>query len=241
MGLEIGADDYVTKPFDPRELLARIKSVMRRLQASAPAASSNTIESQGIAVGRCRLDVASRQLFDGDGHEVPITTMEYDLLKVFLDHPKKVLTRDQILTLTHNREWEPFDRSIDIRIARLRRKVESDPDKPQAIRTVRGAGYMFVPGPQPSARQSASDVMTPMNVIAGKPCAISSFTQHLNALCEDKRGPALQRIGAPRAYKYKFKDAILRPYVIMKGLESGLISEERMTQLAAEKVVPFSA
>jgi DNA-binding response OmpR family regulator len=147
VGLEVGADDYVTKPFDPRELLARIKSVMRRMQASAPAALAATIESQRVTVGRCRLDLASRQLFDGDGREVPITTMEYDLLKVFVDHPKKVLTRDQILTFTRNREWEPFDRSIDIRIARLRRKVESDPDKPQAIRTVRGAGYMFVPGP----------------------------------------------------------------------------------------------
>jgi two-component system, OmpR family, response regulator len=147
VGLEIGADDYVTKPFDPRELLARIKSVMRRMQPSSPAASAGTAESQRVAVGRCRLDLGSRQLFDGDGQEVPITTMEYDLLKVFLDHPRKVLTRDQILTFTRNREWEPFDRSIDIRIARLRRKVESDPDRPQAIRTVRGAGYMFVPGP----------------------------------------------------------------------------------------------
>jgi two-component system phosphate regulon response regulator OmpR len=147
VGLEIGADDYVTKPFDPRELLARIKSVMRRMQPSAPAAGATMGESHRVAVGRCRLDLVSRQLFDDAGQEVPITTMEYDLLKVFVEHPKKVLTRDQILTLTRNREWEPFDRSIDIRIARLRRKVESDPDKPQAIRTVRGAGYMFMPGP----------------------------------------------------------------------------------------------
>ncbi|HEX6007966.1 MAG TPA: winged helix-turn-helix domain-containing protein, partial [Burkholderiales bacterium] len=100
---------------------------------------------QRIAVGRCQLDLASHQLFDGVGEEVPITTMEYELLKTFVEHPNKVLTRDQILTLTRNREWEPFDRSIDIRIARLRRKIEVDPDKPQAIRTVRGAGYMFVP------------------------------------------------------------------------------------------------
>ena len=145
VGLEIGADDYVTKPFDPRELLARLKSVMRRMQAKAPAAPTGH-SAQRIPVGRCALDLGSHQLFDGEGQEVPITTMEYELLKTFVEHPNKVLTRDQILTLTRNREWEPFDRSIDIRIARLRRKIEADPDKPQAIRTMRGAGYMFVPG-----------------------------------------------------------------------------------------------
>ncbi|HET9665021.1 MAG TPA: response regulator [Burkholderiales bacterium] len=145
VGLEIGADDYVTKPFDPRELLARLKSVMRRMQAKAGAPDSEKAAPR-VPIGRCQLDLASHQLFDGEGREVPITTMEYDLLKTFVEHPNKVLTRDQILTLTHNREWEPFDRSIDIRIARLRRKVEADPDKPQVIRTVRGAGYMFVPG-----------------------------------------------------------------------------------------------
>lgn len=145
VGLEIGADDYVTKPFDPRELLARLKSVMRRLQAKAPA-SAPAAAAKRISIGRCHLDLAAHQLFDGGGEEVPITTMEYELLRIFVEHPNKVLTRDQILTLTRNREWEPFDRSIDIRIARLRRKIEADPDKPQAIRTVRGAGYMFVPG-----------------------------------------------------------------------------------------------
>jgi len=143
-GLEIGADDYVTKPFDPRELLARLKSVMRRMQAR-PASQPASAVPRRVPVGRCQLDLASHQLFDGDGQEVPITTMEYELLKTFVEHPNKVLTRDQILTLTRNREWEPFDRSIDIRIARLRRKIEADPDRPQAIRTVRGAGYMFVP------------------------------------------------------------------------------------------------
>ena len=145
VGLESGADDYVTKPFDPRELLARLKSVMRRMQAKAGTPDTEKA-AQRVPIGRCQLDLASHQLFDGEGREVPITTMEYDLLKTFVEHPNKVLTRDQILTFTHNREWEPFDRSIDIRIARLRRKVEADPDKPQVIRTVRGAGYMFVPG-----------------------------------------------------------------------------------------------
>ena len=145
VGLEVGADDYITKPFDPRELLARMKSVLRRLQAKPQAQPTARIAPERVAVGRCFLDVASHQLLDVEGQEVPLTTMEFDLLKVFTEHPNKVLTRDQILTLTKNREWEPFDRSIDIRIARLRRKVEPNPAEPQAIRTVRGAGYMFVP------------------------------------------------------------------------------------------------
>ena len=146
VGLEIGADDYVTKPFDPRELLARLKSVMRRTQSRAPAQRATArVAADRIPVGRCFLDVAAHQLLDVSGQEVALTSMEYDLLKVFTDHPHKVLTRDQILTLTKNREWEPFDRSIDIRIARLRRKIEVNPEEPQALRTVRGAGYMFVP------------------------------------------------------------------------------------------------
>jgi two-component system phosphate regulon response regulator OmpR len=152
LGLEMGADDYVTKPFDPRELRARIKSVLRRMQPNGAAPNGAAGERRDgrapagrIRIGRCALDLASRQLFDGDGADVPITAMEFDLLKTFIEHPNQVLTRDRLLTLTRNRSWEPFDRSIDIRITRLRRKVEADPDNPLAIRTVRGAGYMFVP------------------------------------------------------------------------------------------------
>ncbi len=144
VGLEIGADDYVAKPFDPRELMARIKSVLRRIQArpEAPVASGG---GRRVTFGRCTLDLGAHQVFDADGTEVMVTHMEFDLLRVLYEHPGRALSRDQILTLTHNREWEPFDRSIDIRIARLRRKVEIDPDNPRAIRTVRGVGYMFVP------------------------------------------------------------------------------------------------
>ena len=148
-GLEVGADDYVTKPFDLRELRARIKTILRRMQARAPGAARGGEDEDAarsrVPVGACMLDLASRQLFAVDGGEIPLTAMEFDLLKVFVERPNQVLNRDQLLTLTRNREWEPFDRSIDIRIARVRRKVEADPEHPQAIRTVRGAGYMFVP------------------------------------------------------------------------------------------------
>jgi two-component system OmpR family response regulator len=147
VGLEVGADDYVTKPFDPRELLARIKSVMRRTQAR-PAAGTDAggTPPDRVRFGACRLDLGSHQLYDATGSEIPITTMEFDLLRIFAEHPGKALSRDRILNLTKNRDWDPYDRSVDIRIARLRRKVEEDPENPQVIRTVRGVGYMFVPG-----------------------------------------------------------------------------------------------
>ena len=138
-GLEVGADDYVVKPFDLRELRARVKSVLRRMQARPPAASTGNVDRAAparIPVGACMLDIESRRLFDADDREIPLTGMEFDLLKVFVERPNQVLNRDRLLTLTRNREWEPFDRSIDIRIARLRRKVEADPEHPQAIRTL---------------------------------------------------------------------------------------------------------
>lgn len=146
VGLETGADDYLAKPVDLRELLARIKAVLRRTgrdrhdprNAAAPA------PNRVVAFGRCALDLDAHKLFDEQGGEIAITAMEFDLLKAFAEHPNRVLSRDLLLDLAHNRDWEPFDRSIDIRIARLRRKIEQDPGKPETIRTVRGAGYMFV-------------------------------------------------------------------------------------------------
>ena len=144
VGLEVGADDYVTKPFEQRELLARIKSVIRRLKgASPPSAERSPEQGQRIAFGECSLDLDARKLYGEDGQEITITSMEFDLLKAFADNPNKVLSRDQLLNLAHNRDWEPFDRSIDIRITRLRRKIEPDPKKPQIIKTVRGAGYIY--------------------------------------------------------------------------------------------------
>ena len=141
-GLEVGADDYIAKPFDPRELRARLKSVLRRVELKESPRLSAPLR---VSIGRCFLDLKSRTLTDAKGREVPITSMEFDLLKALIEHPNQVLSRDQLLTMTRNREWEPFDRSIDIRITRLRRKLEEDPARPRAIRTVRGAGYMFIP------------------------------------------------------------------------------------------------
>jgi len=145
IGLELGADDYVTKPFEPRELLARIKSVLRRVRAAA--SKARAVAGAGrVRFGKRVLDLEAYALYDENDNEIRITSMEFDLLKAFAEHPNRVLSRDQLLNLAHNRDWEPFDRSIDIRIARLRRKVEPDPAKPQVIKTVRGVGYMFVPG-----------------------------------------------------------------------------------------------
>jgi len=148
VGLEIGADDYVSKPFDPRELRARLKNVVRRYQR--PTASETATETADhddksrVCFGPCTLDLVSYQLLDKDGQEVPITNMEFDLLKVFSERPNRPLSRDQLLNLTQNRDWDPYDRSIDIRITRLRKKIEPDPEKPQVIKTVRGIGYMFM-------------------------------------------------------------------------------------------------
>ncbi|HRP85910.1 MAG TPA: response regulator [Gammaproteobacteria bacterium] len=143
IGLEVGADDYVTKPFDPRELLARVKSIMRRYQRAPEALEERPAER--VRIPGFELDLASRRLFRADGEELILTRMEFDLLQVFVEHPNRVLSRDQILNMTQNRDWDPFDRSIDIRVARLRRKLEDSPDSPVLIRTVRGVGYMFVP------------------------------------------------------------------------------------------------
>jgi DNA-binding response OmpR family regulator len=146
VGLEMGADDYIPKPVDLRELLARIKAVLRRTAVQAKGDSSDDGEHRVVDFGQCRLDLDSHKLFDEDGKEMPLTAMEFDLLQAFAERPNRVLSRDQLLEMAHNRGWEPFDRSIDIRIARIRRKVERDPGKPQVIKTVRGAGYIFSPG-----------------------------------------------------------------------------------------------
>ena len=146
IGLEMGADDYIPKPVDLRELLARVKAVLRRTRGQGKGQAPEDGERRVVAFGQCRLDLDAHKLYDEDSKEVALTAMEFDLLQAFAERPNRVLSRDQLLELAHNRGWEPFDRSIDIRIARIRRKVERDPGKPQVIKTVRGAGYIFSPG-----------------------------------------------------------------------------------------------
>ena len=140
IGLEIGADDYVAKPFDLRELLARVRSVLRRLpgeEAVAPK-TANVVD-----IGASRLNLDTQVLRTVQGDEIVLGAMEFDLLRAFVENPDRVLTRDQLLNLAHNRDWDPFDRSIDVRVTRLRKKIEPDPSQPQFIRTVRGTGYLF--------------------------------------------------------------------------------------------------
>lgn len=149
LALELGVDDYVVKPFDLRELRARIRTILRRSQLSVtqvePAAEPVEPARRLVPFGIVQMDTEARCLYREDGAEVRLTSMEYDMLQVFADNPNRVLSRDRLLDLANRGDRDPFDRSIDIRVTRLRRKVEANPSKPVAIRTVRGSGYMFVP------------------------------------------------------------------------------------------------
>lgn len=143
IGLEMGADDYLPKPFHLRELLARVKSVLRRVQARTgekPAATRSRARFSGWS-----LDLSSRELMSPGGEEVRLTTGEFDLLAAFVHNANQVLTRDRLLDLARNREAGPFDRTIDVQVGRLRRKLEDDPQNPSLIKTVRGSGYIFTP------------------------------------------------------------------------------------------------
>ena len=144
VGLEMGADDYLGKPVDLRELEARVKAVLRRREPTEQV-SSPTSATDRVAFGTFVLDLDAAKLFDENGDEVAITAMEFRLLQLFARNRGRVLNRDQILEQAHDRSWDPYDRSIDIRISRLRRKIERNPQKPELIRTVRGIGYIFEP------------------------------------------------------------------------------------------------
>lgn len=141
IGLEIGADDYVTKPFNPRELLARIKAVLRRTQALPPKREPGG--TGRLSFDRWRLDLARRELIGEDDVSMPLSTGEFRLLTALLERPGMVLSREQILDITRGRQAAPFDRSVDNQISRLRRKIERDPARPELIKTIWGGGYSF--------------------------------------------------------------------------------------------------
>ena len=142
IGLEMGADDYLAKPFNPRELLARIRAVLRR-SAAVPASAAG--RSAALGFMGWRLDPALRQLHDPAGARVALTGAEFDLLLAFCEHPRRVLSRDQLLDLTQGRVAGPFERSIDVLVSRIRQKIETDPRNPEFIKTIRSEGYLFTP------------------------------------------------------------------------------------------------
>jgi len=160
VGLELGADDYLPKPFEMRELLARVRAVLRRAEVTAAVVSAMTLAvaagaaavavavasgTRRVAFGGCQRDLDERRLLGADGADIEISAAEFDLLALFARHPNRPLNRDQIMEQAHNRGWDVFDRSIDLRVMRLRRKIERNPDKPELIKTVRNVGYVFVP------------------------------------------------------------------------------------------------
>ena len=146
IGLEMGADDYLAKPFNPRELLARIKAVLRRVDTlTGPSVDGALPSEMKFGFVGWVLDAGKRELIAADGMLVPLSSGEYNLLLALVEHPGRVLSRDQLLDLTSGREAQPFDRSVDVQISRLRRKIEVDPQKPSLIKTVRSGGYMFTP------------------------------------------------------------------------------------------------
>ena len=142
LGLELGADDYVAKPFAPRELVARVRALLRR---AAPAEVAPDPRSRRISFAGWTLDTARRELTAPDGASVDLSGAEYDLLLAFLEHPGRVLSREQLLEVARRRVGvDPFDRTVDVQVSRLRRKIEPEEDSPQIIKTIRGAGYVFV-------------------------------------------------------------------------------------------------
>ena len=151
VGLEMGADDYIAKPFSLRELLARVKTVMRRARSNdIPSGDTRSL----VKFGSFEFDRMARRLINDAGEDVPLTTGEFNLLRAFTDHPNRILDRDRLSELTNNRKWSPDDRSVDVLVGRLRAKIEKDPGNPELIKTVRGSGYILAAEIQTSDTRS---------------------------------------------------------------------------------------
>ncbi len=148
IGLEVGADDYIPKPFELREVLARVRSVLRRMgpvEAAVIEEPASEGRETNFIFGPYSVNPNARYLEGNDGETIALSPMEFDLIKAFAERPGRVLSRDMLLELAHGRDWDPFDRSIDVRVTRLRKKIEEDPSYPRYIKTVRGVGYIYHP------------------------------------------------------------------------------------------------
>ncbi len=148
IGLEVGADDYIGKPFELREVLARVRSVLRRaapVEKQVIDEAPEVADNQAFAFGPFKVNPNSRYLEAKNGETISLSPMEFDLIKAFAERPGRVLSRDTLLELAHGRDWDPFDRSIDVRVTRLRKKIEKDPSYPRYIKTIRGVGYIYSP------------------------------------------------------------------------------------------------
>ena len=142
IGLEVGADDYICKPFEPRELLARVRSVLRRMSPQSQPTIA-PVNQDCFQFSGCTLDVGAVALTGPDGANIPLSSSEFSLLKAFVEKPNRVLSRDQLIDLTHTNDAPAFDRSVDVQVARLRKKIDLKPDQPSLIKTIRNQGYLF--------------------------------------------------------------------------------------------------